>query len=349
MNTPLDVVLLSLAASAGVLFWGGLLWWSLRRDPRSLRNGFLAIVLAHHVLGLVVSATSRVSEQDSVLAILTAVVGIVVVLGLLALPWLLVVDGVVMLRRERRSLGNSLSLLAGLALLALPVVLVLLLRHEDPVTGSLAVALLTAQACVSICLLAFMAQTVLYARVARHAPAHAVIVLGAGLVDGQVPPLLAARLGRAVSAAEERDGPQGRPVIVPSGGQGHDEPRPEGEAMGEWLRRHGVPADDVLVEDRSRSTRENLILSARLLEQHGVPGPYLIVTNDYHAPRAAMLARELGIDAQAIGASTALYYVPSAYLREFVAVMTTQRVLLGGSAVVVIGMTVLAWLSISTR
>jgi uncharacterized SAM-binding protein YcdF (DUF218 family) len=349
MSTPLDVVLLSLAASAGVLFWGGLLWWSLRRDPRSLRNGFLAIVLAHHVLGLVVSATSRVSDLDTGLEIVTVVVGIVVVIGLLALPWLLVADGVVMLRRERRSLGNALSLLAGLGLLALPVVLVMLLRHENTVTGSLAAALLAAQACASICLLAFMAQTVLYARIARHAPARAVIVLGGGLVRGEVPPLLAARLARAVDAVEERDGPRGRPFIVPTGGRGHDEPRPEGEAMGEWLRQHGVDAGDILVEDRARSTRENLVYSVRLLEQHGVPAPYLIVTNDYHAPRAAMLARQLGIDAQAIGAPTALYYVPSAYLREFVAVMAGQRVLLGGSGILVVGVTVLAWLSIATR
>jgi uncharacterized SAM-binding protein YcdF (DUF218 family) len=349
VNAPLDVILLSLVASAGVLFWGGLLWWSLTRDPRSLRNGFLAIVLAHHVLGLVVSATSRVSELDTGLDILTVVVGIVVVLGLLAVPWLLVVDGVVMLRRERRSLGNAMSLLAGLALLALPVVLVLLLRHENTVTGSLAVALLTTQVCASLCLMAFMAQTVLYARIARHAPAHAVIVLGGGLIDGEVSPLLAARLARAVTAADERGGQPGRPVIVPSGGQGPDEPRSEGEAMGEWLRQHGVDAGDILVEDRARSTRENLTFSVRMLELHGVPAPYLIVTNNYHAPRAAMLARQLGIDAQAIGAPTALYYVPSAYLREFVAVMAGHRVLLGASGVVIAGMTVVAWLSIATR
>ena len=117
--------------------------------------------------------------------------------------------------------------------------------------------------------------------------------------------------------------------------------------MAEWLRRHGVAGEDILVEDRSRTTRENLLHSAHLLEQRGVPEPYLIVTNDYHAPRAAMLARSLGIDAQAVGCPTALYYWPSAYLREFVAVMIDHRFLLAICGLPVVGMTVLTWVSLT--
>ena len=78
-----------------------------------------------------------------------------------------------------------------------------------------------------------------------------------------------------------------------------------------------------------------------------MPEPYLIVTNDYHAPRAAMLARRLGIEAQAVGCPTALYYWPSAYLREFVAVMTAHRFLLVISGLAVIGMAGLTGLSLA--
>ncbi|NHC24189.1 YdcF family protein [Nocardioides sp. IC4_145] len=349
MDLMTDAVAPALPAVTGVLLWGGLLAWSLKRDPRSLRNGFLVIVLAHYVLGLGVLAATASSTLETVGDIVTLVVTIAVALGLLTLPLLLVGNGVVMMRRERRSLGNALSLLTGLALLGLPVVLVPLLRHENPWTGSAAVALLTAQACISACFLAFAAHTVLYARIARRAPARAVVVLGSGLVRGGVSPLLAARLERAVTAAEERDGAGRRPVLVPSGGQGRDEPRPEGQVMAEWLRGRGVDADDILVEDRARTTRENLLLSARLLERHGVPAPYLVVTNDYHAPRAAELARRLGIDAQAIGAPTAWYFWPSAYLREFAAVMLEHRLLLGLSGIAIAGMASLTWLSLSAR
>lgn len=40
-----------------------------------------------------------------------------------------------------------------------------------------------------------------------------------------------------------------------------------------------------------------------------------------------MLARRLGVDAQAVGAPTAGYYWPSAVLREFVAILREHRVL----------------------
>ncbi|WP_193615069.1 YdcF family protein [Nocardioides lijunqiniae] len=338
-----------LAAVTGVLFWGGLWWWSLKRDPRSLRNGFLVIVLVHYLLGSVAYLASTSTVFETSLGIAALGVGVVVGLGLLALPLLLIADGIVMMRRERRSLANALALVAGLALLLLPLVLVTLLRHENPVTGSLAVALLTAQGCASVCFLAFAAHTAIYARVARRARANAVIVLGSGLVRGDVPPLLAARLGYAEDVASARRGSAGRPVLVPSGGQGRDEPRPEGQAMGDWLRLHGVAADDILVEDRARTTRENLLYSVHLLDLRGIPGPYLIVTSNYHAPRAAMLARRLRIDAQAIGSPTAWYYWPSAYLREFIAVMTEHRVLIGLSGAAVVVMTVLTVLSLTSR
>ncbi|TYP90500.1 YdcF family protein [Blastococcus xanthinilyticus] len=333
-----------LVALVGALLVGGALVWSLHRDARALRNGVLAVLAVHYLLGFVAVAASHSSVLRTIEDVVSGVVGVGVVLGLALLPLLLLLDGVVVLRRERRSLGNALSLLAGLALIGLPAVLVTLLRHENPLTGALAVGLLTAQACAGLLFLVFATQTLLYARLARRAEAHAVIVLGAGLVDGQVPPLLAGRLRRAIDAVHARSG---RIPIVPTGGRGGDESRAEGVAMAEWLRGHGVAAEDILVEDEARTTEENLRYSARLLEQRGVRQPYLVVTSDYHAPRAALLARKLGIDAQAVGGPTALYYWPSAYLREFVAVMIEQRFLLVLSVLVVLGMSGLAWLSLA--
>ena len=349
MSAGTEFVVHALVALLGVLAATGALVWSLRKDPRSLRNGVLVVVAVHYLLGFVAAVISRSPVLEDVAGIALLAVGALVALGLALLPLLLVVDGVLVLRRESRSLGNALSLLAGLSLIGLPLVLVTLLRHENPVTGALAVGLLTAQACAGLLFLVFAVHTALYARIARVADAHAVIVLGAGLVRGQVPPLLAARLRRALTAVEERSARAGRTWLVPSGGQGVDEPRAEGVAMAEWLRRHGVAEEDILVEDRSRTTRENLRYSAQLLQRHGVPEPYLIVTNNYHAPRAAMLARSMGIDAQAIGCPTALYYWPSAYLREFVAVMAGQRLLLGIAGLAVVVTSALTGLSLAAR
>ena len=336
-------------ASFGVIVTGGLLWWSLRRDPRPLRNGLLMVLTAYYALGLVSFVTSRIPVIDTVAEMVELVVLGTCALSLLLLPLLLIVNGIFMVRREHRSLGNLLSLLAGVALLVLPLIVVWLFRHENAVTGTLGVGLLTAEACLGLLFLIFMAHTALYAALARRARARAVIVLGAGLLAGQVPPLLAGRLQQALAAAQQQEleGGQGRIPIVPSGGQGADESRSEGEAMAEWLLEHGASERDILVEDRARTTEENLRYSAGLLQQAGIDPPYLIVTSNYHAPRAAMLARKVGLDAQAIGSPTAMYFWPSAYLREFIAVMTSHKPLLGLSGLTTAIMMLFAWLSLS--
>ena len=93
--------------------------------------------------------------------------------------------------------------------------------------------------------------------------------------------------------------------------------------MGEYLVEHGIPAGAVLPETRAATTEQNLRFSQDLLRAHGPDrdGQLLVVTNGYHVPRTALLSRRLGINADVIGAPTARYFVPSAFIREFMAVL----------------------------
>lgn len=112
--------------------------------------------------------------------------------------------------------------------------------------------------------------------------------------------------------------------------------------------RAGAPEALVRAEDRSRSTQEDLTFSRDLLVQEGRGANLVVATNDYHAFRAAIIARELGIDAQVIGAPTARYYFPSAVLREFIGVLARTPVLHGALALAVVaGSGLLAWLSLT--
>ena len=45
------------------------------------------------------------------------------------------------------------------------------------------------------------------------------------------------------------------------------------------------------------------------------------VTSGYHVFRTSMLARHMGLDVQGVGSTTALYYWPSAMIREYAAEM----------------------------
>lgn len=146
------------------------------------------------------------------------------------------------------------------------------------------------------------------------------IILGSGLHGDQVPPLLAARIDKAIEVANAQNPPA---VLVPSGGKGSDETVAEGVAMARYLRDKGIPEDRILVEDKARNTEENILYSVRLI---GDPDATLtIVTSSYHVFRAALLTRHLGIKALVRGAKTAPYYVPSAFIGEFIAVLRDYR------------------------
>ncbi|MBA3456094.1 MAG: YdcF family protein [Deltaproteobacteria bacterium] len=121
----------------------------------------------------------------------------------------------------------------------------------------------------------------------------AIVVLGAPLGPGaSLTPVLAERA--AAAAALWRSG--GAPIVVASGGTTHGAARAEAEVLAEAVRAEGVP--EVLVESRSRTTRENARFTWELLADRGARSVWL-VTQPFHARRAARLFRAAGFDAYA--------------------------------------------------
>ncbi|GAA1128074.1 YdcF family protein [Citricoccus alkalitolerans] len=323
-----------------------------RTEPRRLRTAVVLLVGAWFAWGAVVEIIGYFAPE------VQALIGLVLLalpFSVLVLAGFLIRNGVQMVRREGRSLGNLLSMVAGLALLALPVAAFLLVATLHPVAIGAAALAFFISAQVGLSFVTFLVFTVLYARREPRPGADAVVVLGSGLIKGKVPPLLAARLDRGRQAWQaqlawppstssappstspasgtapgtSRTAPVREVPLIPSGGQGPDEPRPEAAAMADYLVDLGVPPELILPEERSRTTEENLRLSREIadgaLPEGTRRGHLLVATNEYHAPRAALLSRRIGVDADVVGGETAGYYVPSAYLREFLAVMVMNK------------------------
>ncbi|MFI9810887.1 YdcF family protein [Saccharothrix variisporea] len=244
----------------------------------------------------------------------------------LVLPIALIVNGLLMVRREGRSLANLLSLLAGLAIVTLVVIFVLAL--DDPRTWVHAVvgSLVVVSAYLAFLFVSLLLYSVLYGKTGRRTGFDAVVVLGAGLVGDRVPPLLASRLDRAVRLYRREVAAGGSPVIVVSGGQGADEAVSEALAMQRWLVTAGVPEDAVVLEDQATTTEENLRNSRAVLDSLGHTGRTVAVTNNYHVFRTAVTARRLRLKMGVIGSRTAFYFLPSAFLREFVAILSRNPV-----------------------
>lgn len=297
------------------------------KDARRLLMAVLFLAAAWFLWGVVAEVANYLIDDFTGYSVLLVL--LLAPLAVLFVAGILITNGLKMFRREGRSLGNSLSGLLGVMLIVLPVAAVALVLTRSMVAFAAALFLFLVSAQAGLSFLVFWTFSKLYARTPLRQGPDAVVVLGSGLIDGQVPPLLAARLDLGCRAFEENRDP-GRTVLIPSGGQGPDEPRPEGEAMAEYLVGHGVAPSDVVAETRSRTTEQNLLFSREVADAAEDPGgrrPLLVVTNGYHAPRAALISRKVGVDADVIGAKTARYFVPSAFLREFVAVVKMHRVL----------------------
>jgi uncharacterized SAM-binding protein YcdF (DUF218 family) len=295
------------------------------RDRRRLSNAvWLGIALVMALLLL-----AEAGRDNPVLSLPLFLAFVLAVLGLLLLPLALLANGLVMVRREGRSLGNLLSLLAGLALLGEMVYFVWgIAQPNDWIRGS-AIGLFLVSAYIAFLFVSLLLYSVIYGRTGRRRGFDGIVVLGAGLIGDQVPRLLANRLDRAMRLYH-RDREAGRsPVIVVSGGQGSDEQVSEAFAMSEYLLERGVPDDDIVLEDQATTTEENLRYSKALLAERGLNGRVVAVTNNYHVFRTAVLSRKQGLRLQVIGAPTAWYFVPSAFLREFVALLVRNPVVHG--------------------
>jgi uncharacterized SAM-binding protein YcdF (DUF218 family) len=136
-------------------------------------------------------------------------------------------------------------------------------------------------------------------------PYDVVVVLG-GMVDGAAMQRSGQlelndavdRISRA--AILVRTG-QARQVLI-SGGLAFPLPGevPEAELLAGWLRDQGIPADRIVVEPRSRNTRENALESAALVAKHGWKR-VLLVTSAWHAPRALGCFRAVGLAPDLLG------------------------------------------------
>lgn len=147
----------------------------------------------------------------------------------------------------------------------------------------------------------------------------AIIVLGAGIHGERLSRTLRNRLDAALAyRAENPD-----VLIVVSGGQGPQEDITEALAMERYLLAQGVPAAQILREERATSTRENFLFSFALLDVR-FPNGYCaaFVSNDYHIFRAERIARTAGGESLTHTHNETVWYtvLPSG-LRECLAVI----------------------------
>lgn len=140
----------------------------------------------------------------------------------------------------------------------------------------------------------------------QAAPADAIIVLGAAAYDAKPSPVFEERIRHGLDLYRQGYAPK----LIFTGGFGGTGARfSESQVARRYAMKQDIPAQDILIENRSRTTRQNLIEAKRLMDAHGMRRA-ILVSDPLHMARAMRLSDELGIDA--LASST-----PSTRFRSF--------------------------------
>ncbi|WP_035041182.1 YdcF family protein [Catonella morbi] len=310
--------------------------FSMLRDNRSMWNPALLII------GVFFSYLSLVqlfytSGDENVYMITLAA-------GFLGVPFLvflsgifLIYNGFVLLKREGKSKVNYLSLGMGILIIAFYIMIFVraygtdnYIFYQNPWLNIFFIFVIYSYIIFGFAFAGFLLYSLLYNFIPKGKNYDFIIIHGAGLLNGErVTPLLKRRIDKAVEAFKKSRNSNIK--LIASGGQGADEKISEARAIFNYLMEEtDVPGEAVLMEDQSKTTYQNLLFSKKLGESLVENPRFLFVTNDYHVFRTSTYAKKIGIRGDGLGCSTASYYLPSAFIREYVALCVKMKWMFAG-------------------
>lgn len=250
---------------------------------------------------------------------------IFIVAALIFTPILLTWNGILIIKREGKSAANMLSLLLGIGIGIGEIAWFITIFSNVLLSAPKWVYAVVLLLGLTVFYLSFILLTfVVYSLYIQYIPKTInfdyVIIHGCGLANGKdVTPLLAARIDKAIEVYRQS---KIKPVLIPSGGRGDDESLSEAEAMKKYFLEKGIPEKDIYCEDKSTTTMENLANCKSYIEQQGEKKKIALVSSNYHIYRCMLYADKIKMRCIGIGSHVALYYWPSALIREFIAVFT---------------------------
>ncbi|WP_294879205.1 YdcF family protein [uncultured Lactobacillus sp.] len=302
------------------------------KEPRRLLNGILfTVFLLTFGVWLTVMILST-SLRPLILTYEILVVLFVAAITLMAaFSWLFFLwNAYIVWKRESHTLSNLLTLFIGIGIIV--VWLIALIGPFKNMPSWVRILLYAPTAVFDYLLFVaynFLVNLTFYQIVPRQYNQDYLIVLGAGLSQGEtVTPLLASRINRAIEYAQKQV-TKGRkkPKFIMSGGKGGDEKVAEAQAMTEYAIARGIEPSDILLEDNSKNTYQNMKFSAEVAAKDFGSKNYRakFFSNNYHIFRASLYAKAAGLNANGVGCYTRFYFLPNAIVREFAAVLLLNK------------------------
>ncbi|MGU3368765.1 ElyC/SanA/YdcF family protein [Bacillus mycoides] len=300
------------------------------KDPRKIINGFLfnAFFCFSLIFCMLAAYDSGNANLYYIMFLPILALIIMIPFGIVALMFGLFLNARILMKREGRRFTNCLTLIAALGILFLMLLPIinpasLFSSHLRPIFAGISLITLY----FFIHLSNFLTAYFLYQFNRPRRNQDFIIVLGSGLINDKVPPLLASRINKAIDFYWKQAAVNTPPTIIFSGGQGPDEGLPEAEAMQKYAVENGIPLEHTVQENRSVNTYQNMSFSKEIMDSLKPEGKYksIFTTNNFHLFRAGIYARQAGLNSQGIGSKTAFYYWPNAMIREYVAIVVMGR------------------------
>jgi uncharacterized SAM-binding protein YcdF (DUF218 family) len=120
--------------------------------------------------------------------------------------------------------------------------------------------------------------------------ADIIIVLGAAEYRGRPSPVFEARLNHALLLYLRKLAPR----VLTTGGAGGDPSFTEGDVGREYLSRHGVPAEAILVEPEGESTVHSMSAAVEIMHKNGLTS-CIVVSDGYHIYRVKKILTARGL------------------------------------------------------
>lgn len=308
-----------------------ILWFLfiLHHERRSLISGFsLLCVLVWYLvcIGLFyLWVSDNYIPQYKTLQVILNISALLVIILILIFPILFIltyfIQGIRLIRKEGFHFSNTLSLLLSILL----VLYLLIYSKSEVLHQNIWIKMLATILSLSVTYLLLEFTIYCFTSIInlihfnKKKPIDYIIVLGCGIFNDKITPLLAARVDKGLRILAHH--PEAK--IIFSGGQGKGETIAEAECMYRYALDKGIDVSKMIKEDRSMNTEENLKNSMEFIQDHNAD--IVIVTTRYHVLRALLMARNLNMKCIGYGSDTKSYFSLNATLREFVGYISITK------------------------
>lgn len=142
----------------------------------------------------------------------------------------------------------------------------------------------------------------LYSKVDEKQPADVAVILGAGASDEKVSPVFQEQINHGISLYKNKYVKK----LIFTGGTGKGNQNSDAYIAMQYAIKQGVPKDDILLEEMSVITQEN-IKNAKMIMDKNSYHTAILVSDPLHMKRAMLMAKNSKIDCYSSPTPTTKY------------------------------------------